>query len=188
MSPYRSAFAKTRPRSLYHPSLSPMCCRCTLITGRHSGHCTVRSNGPTLTPNDTCVGTVMKQAGYDTAHIGKWGLGDIGSPGDPLTTGGFDVYFGQTDQAYCHNCTLLHFLLIVNALVDLRILAHLPAPELHLRWPSVVVCNRRLSILHGRWSKQSMECHTKQGPNSCKCRRQRRQLWSRPTEVSVEWR
>lgn len=84
---------------------APVCApsRCTLMTGRHSGHCTVRSNGPILGSNDTCVATVLKQAGYATAHIGKWGLGDIGSSGDPIERGGFDLYFGQTDQAYCHN-------------------------------------------------------------------------------------
>ena len=47
----------------------------------------MRSNGPILGANDTCVATIMKKAGYDTAHIGKWGLGDIGSSGDPLTKG-----------------------------------------------------------------------------------------------------
>jgi arylsulfatase A-like enzyme len=84
---------------------APVCApsRCTLITGRHSGHATVRDNGPIMGANDTGVATVLKKAGYDTAHIGKWGLGDIGSTGDPIQQGGFDVYFGQTDQEYCHN-------------------------------------------------------------------------------------
>jgi arylsulfatase A-like enzyme len=84
---------------------APVCApsRCTLMTGRHSGHATVRDNGPIMGANDTGVATVLKTAGYDTAHIGKWGLGDIGSTGDPIVQGGFDIYFGQTDQAYCHN-------------------------------------------------------------------------------------
>jgi hypothetical protein len=51
---------------------SPVCApsRCTLMTGRHSGHCTVRSNGPILGADDTTVATVLKKAGYDTALIG----------------------------------------------------------------------------------------------------------------------
>ena len=45
---------------------APVCApsRCTLMTGRHSGHCTVRSNGPILGANDTCVASLMKKAGY----------------------------------------------------------------------------------------------------------------------------
>lgn len=85
---------------------APVCApsRCTLITGRHSGHCTVRSNGPILSDKDVGVAAVLKSTGlgYRTGHIGKWGLGAINSSGDPMSKG-FDYYFGQTDQAKCHN-------------------------------------------------------------------------------------
>lgn len=85
---------------------APVCApsRCTLITGRHSGHCSVRSNGPNLTPGttDTGVADVLKKAGYHTRHIGKWGLGGFGTGASPLDKG-FDYYYGQLSQGYCHN-------------------------------------------------------------------------------------
>lgn len=83
---------------------APVCApsRCTLLTGRHSGHCSVRSNGPILSAADVCVPAVLKEANYKTAHFGKWGLGDVDTPASPITKG-FDVYYGQTDQNDCHN-------------------------------------------------------------------------------------
>ena len=63
---------------------APVCApsRCTLITGRHSGHCTVRSNGPTLHAADVGFPTVLRnKANYHTRHIGKWGLGGWGTGG-----------------------------------------------------------------------------------------------------------
>uniref|UniRef100_A0A7S4DKW1 Sulfatase N-terminal domain-containing protein n=1 Tax=Lotharella globosa TaxID=91324 RepID=A0A7S4DKW1_9EUKA len=83
---------------------APVCApsRCTLMTGRHSGHATVRSNGPILNTSDVTVANVLSDAGYDTALIGKWGLGDINTTGDPGAKG-FNYFFGQTDQANCHN-------------------------------------------------------------------------------------
>jgi len=61
----------------------PVCLpsRCTLMTGLHTGHCRNRVNGgggrhPMLAAEDTTVATVLKTAGYTTAMIGKWSLGD----------------------------------------------------------------------------------------------------------------
>ena len=45
------------------------------MTGRHTGHCTVRQNGQFLNASDVTVATVLKKAGYATALVGKWGLG-----------------------------------------------------------------------------------------------------------------
>lgn len=45
------------------------------MTGRHTGHCTVRQNGQFLNESDVTVATVLKKAGYATALVGKWGLG-----------------------------------------------------------------------------------------------------------------
>ena len=44
----------------------------------------------------------MKSAGYATAAFGKWGLGGVGSSGDPLKHG-FDHFFGFNDQRLAHN-------------------------------------------------------------------------------------
>ena len=59
--------------------------RCVLMTGLHTGHCRVRGNGgafpvsQALRPDDVTVARVLKQAGYTTALVGKWGLGDAGA-------------------------------------------------------------------------------------------------------------
>ncbi len=41
------------------------------MTGKHSGHCTVRENGPTLASTDVTVAEVLKRAGYVNALFGK---------------------------------------------------------------------------------------------------------------------
>jgi len=45
------------------------------MVGRHTGRCTVRENGQYLNATDTTVATILGDAGYHTALIGKWGLG-----------------------------------------------------------------------------------------------------------------
>lgn len=45
------------------------------MVGRHTGHCTVRENGQYLNASDITVATILGNAGYHTALIGKWGLG-----------------------------------------------------------------------------------------------------------------
>lgn len=82
--------------------------RCALMTGLHTGHCRVRGNGGTpkgnvaLEPGDPCVAEVLKKAGYATALIGKWGLGEEGSVGVPNKKG-FDHFFGFLNQTHAHN-------------------------------------------------------------------------------------
>ena len=84
--------------------------RCALMTGLHTGHCRTRGNGGggsprsnlPLAPSDVCVAEVLKKAGYATALIGKWGLGEEGSTGIP-TRKGFDHFFGYLNQHHAHN-------------------------------------------------------------------------------------
>lgn len=84
--------------------------RCTLMTGKHTGHCRVRGNGGcagrflnvALTKDDVTVADVLKKAGYKTALIGKWGLGEEGSTGVPNLQG-FDYFFGYLNQYLAHN-------------------------------------------------------------------------------------
>jgi len=77
--------------------------RCTLMTGLHTGHARVRGNANVpLRPEDTTVAELLKSAGYSTALIGKWGLGEAGSTGIP-TKKGFDYFFGYLNQIRAHN-------------------------------------------------------------------------------------
>ncbi len=82
--------------------------RCALMTGRHVGHTYIRGNkeyptGQEPIPDATItVAEKMKDAGYATALIGKWGLGYPGSEGEPNKQG-FDFFFGYNDQKHAHN-------------------------------------------------------------------------------------
>lgn len=82
--------------------------RCTLMTGLHNGHAPVRGNrelpdeGQLPMPADTfTVGHLMKQAGYATGLVGKWGLGFPGSHSTP-TKMGFDFFYGYNCQRQAH--------------------------------------------------------------------------------------
>jgi arylsulfatase A-like enzyme len=77
--------------------------RCTLMTGYHTGHCTVRGNAAVpLRPQDRTVAELLKDAGYATGLVGKWGLGESGSSGAPNKKG-FDSFFGFLNQTHAHN-------------------------------------------------------------------------------------
>jgi len=45
---------------------------------------------------------VLRARGYATGAFGKWGLGEVGSEGDPLKQG-FDRFFGYNCQRHAHN-------------------------------------------------------------------------------------
>jgi arylsulfatase A-like enzyme len=83
--------------------------RSVLMTGQHLGHTTVRGNAgarnmeaQSLLPTDMTVARVLQQAGYATGLIGKWGLGEEDSTGEPRKQG-FDYYFGFLSQTHAHN-------------------------------------------------------------------------------------
>lgn len=77
--------------------------RSVLMTGQHGGHTRVRSNAVRpLLPEDVTVAEVAKSAGYRTAIIGKWGLGNPGDTGIPNKQG-FDYFFGYLDHLHAHN-------------------------------------------------------------------------------------
>ena len=79
--------------------------RCSLMTGLHTGHATVRGNKKPevgLRPEEPVVAALLKQAGYHTALFGKWGLGGPGTGSVPNTRG-FDRFFGYLDQQHAHN-------------------------------------------------------------------------------------
>jgi arylsulfatase A-like enzyme len=89
--------------------------RSCLLTGQHTGHTPVRGNpafavgwdrkahGDTALPEGTfTVSKAAKEAGYVTACIGKWGMGNPGTTGDPLKQG-FDYHYGYLDHEHAHN-------------------------------------------------------------------------------------
>ena len=80
--------------------------RSALMTGQHTGHTRIRGNARyPLLPEDLTVAEVLKSApgaGYKTALIGKWGLGEAGTTGVPNRQG-FDYFFGYLNQRHAHN-------------------------------------------------------------------------------------
>jgi len=76
--------------------------RTALMTGLHTGHAWIRGNGDfPLRPEDVTVAEVLRQAGYRTAVIGKWGLGGPGTTGQPDRKG-FEYAFGFLDHRHAH--------------------------------------------------------------------------------------
>lgn len=77
--------------------------RSSLMTGQHTGHTTVRSNGGGLglSAQDITIANILKDAGYATGGFGKWGLGDVGTTGVPEKHG-FDTFFGYYHQVHAH--------------------------------------------------------------------------------------
>ncbi|MEW5976677.1 MAG: arylsulfatase [Acidobacteriota bacterium] len=83
--------------------------RCVLMTGRHGGHAFIHNNrevepeGQHPIPEEAVtVAELLKDQGYATAAMGKWGLGPPGSTGDPNRQG-FDEFFGYNCQRQAHN-------------------------------------------------------------------------------------
>ena len=107
-TPHIDQLAQEGMRFLQHYAGSTVCApsRCTLMTGQHTGHAQVRGNdmgnGSPLPDSMITVAEVLKQAGYTTAMIGKWGLGNQDTPGNPNHQG-FDFYYGYLDQILAHN-------------------------------------------------------------------------------------
>jgi arylsulfatase A-like enzyme len=76
--------------------------RCALMTGLHTGHGYVRGNqNLSLRPEDRTVAELLQRAGYRTALIGKWGLGEAYTSGTPNRKG-FDEWFGYLNQTLAH--------------------------------------------------------------------------------------
>jgi arylsulfatase A-like enzyme len=77
--------------------------RCTLMTGQHTGHAWIRGNAAVaLRAQDLTMPELLKQSGYHTCLIGKWGLGNENTSGMPQKKG-FDEFLGYLDQGHAHD-------------------------------------------------------------------------------------
>jgi arylsulfatase A-like enzyme len=96
-----------------HYSGAPTCApsRNVLMTGLHLGHAEIRGNKQAseegegqwpISAGAVTIAQVLKHAGYATGAVGKWGLGPVGSSGDP-NRHGFDLFFGYNCQAVAHS-------------------------------------------------------------------------------------
>ncbi|MFC1483636.1 arylsulfatase [Candidatus Neomarinimicrobiota bacterium] len=96
---------------------SPVCApsRCNLMTGKHGGHAFIRDNEEIddpvegifggqapLAQGESGIAKTLKAKGYTTGCFGKWGLGAVGTSGDPLDQG-FDQFYGYNCQRHAHN-------------------------------------------------------------------------------------
>jgi len=120
-TPHIDRLAAEGIRFTQHYSGSPVCApsRCTLLTGKDTGHSYIRDNDEMgergdvwhdlslegqrpLLPEAVTIGTLLKDAGYMTGAVGKWGLGGPGSSGHPNSQG-FEFFYGYLCQRVAHN-------------------------------------------------------------------------------------
>jgi arylsulfatase len=119
-TPHIDRLAAEGMRFTQHYTSAPVCApaRCSLLTGQHAGHAWVRDNtevrpaeypfGDTfggqlpLPAGTATIASLLQQAGYVTGAFGKWGLGAVGTTGDPLHQG-FTRFFGYNCQRHAHN-------------------------------------------------------------------------------------
>ncbi|SVC00248.1 uncharacterized protein METZ01_LOCUS253102, partial [marine metagenome] len=116
-TPHIDALAKAGMRFSQHYSGSPVCApaRSVLMTGQHSGHTYIRGNDEWMERGDTwnylamfadpflegqrpladsiiTIAEILKNAGYRTGSVGKWGLGAPTTDGVPNKQG-FDFFY-----------------------------------------------------------------------------------------------
>ncbi len=113
-TPHLDRMAREGMRFTQHYAGAPICApsRASLMTGMHLGHADIRSNrndgnkapyrgNHPLPAGSMTMARALQQAGYDTAFIGKWGLGGPKSSGAPWKQG-FEFSFGFLDQMDAH--------------------------------------------------------------------------------------
>jgi hypothetical protein len=109
--------AKEGMRFTQHYSGAPVCApsRSILMTGKHAGHSFIRGNyelggfadsleGGQMPLHEGAftIAKMLKEKGYQTGLVGKWGMGVTGTTGSPLNHG-FDYYYSVLDQKQAHN-------------------------------------------------------------------------------------
>jgi len=99
----------TRYHSAYTGTSVCAPARSSFFTGLHMGNCPTRANreiqpeGQRPLPEGmVTVGKLLKQAGYKTATMGKWGMGMFDTTGSPLKNG-IDHFYGYNCQRHAHS-------------------------------------------------------------------------------------
>lgn len=125
-TPNIDALARTGMKFTQHYTGAPVCApaRCILLTGQHNGHAYIRGNdemgirgdvwsweamfqdssleGQRPIPDSVfTLAEALKEGGYRTGMVGKWGLGYPGSEGTPNRQG-FDLFCGYNCQRQAH--------------------------------------------------------------------------------------
>lgn len=131
-TPHIDQLAKDGILFTQHYSGAPVCApsRCMLMTGKHPGHAQIRGNDEWKSRGDVwnykaqaadstlegqrplaadtkTLARMMKQAGYTTGIVGKWGLGAPHTHSTP-TKMGFDFFVGYNCQRQAHTYYPLH--------------------------------------------------------------------------------
>ena len=104
-TPHLDRMASEGMKLTRHYAGSTVCApsRCVFLTGKHTGHCTVRGNGPgVLTDADQTLAHMLRKAGYRTGCVGKWGVGNPPPLNDPALRG-FDHFYGYISMWHAHN-------------------------------------------------------------------------------------
>ena len=115
-TPSLDRLAREGTRFTQYYSGSTVCApsRASLLTGKHTGHAWVRGNGGLpdgdvpLRDEEVTIAELLRARGYRTALVGKWGVGQPGTPGMPDKQG-FDEAFGFLDQRHAHRQFTDHF-------------------------------------------------------------------------------
>ncbi len=94
-------------RFTQHYAGSTVCApsRASLLTGKHAGHINVRGNQPPgqlIRDDEVTIPAALKEAGYASAIIGKWGIGHPPAPNDPARNG-FNHHYGYINMWHAHN-------------------------------------------------------------------------------------
>jgi len=110
-TPHLDAMAKEGTRFTQAYCGTSVCApsRTSLMIGKHMGHSPIRANrevqpeGQKPLPAGTyTVAKLLKDNGYATACVGKWGMGMFDTTGSPLKMG-FDHFFGYNCQRHAHS-------------------------------------------------------------------------------------
>ncbi len=123
-TPELDRMAEQGMRFTQHYAGSTVCApaRSVLLTGQHTGRTPIRGNlvepRNALTSEPPTIAGMLRDAGYATACIGKWGVGSPAALTNPNDVG-FDHFFGYLNMFHAHNY-YPEFLIRNGEVVELR--------------------------------------------------------------------